>query len=120
MGKIRHSLLVRRSLPILLFVLILCSYARAQVVTNKALLQQASQQMAQKENTLNQRLLLLSRQKGWPSKITGRRGRIAVLHGLDDNGRPLYIATCDNIISAATIGTSQLWPGGSTGLNLNG
>ncbi len=33
---------------------------------------------------------------------------------------PLYVATNDNIISAATIGTNQLWPGGSTGLNLSG
>jgi len=120
MGKIRHSLPVSRSLPILLFILILCSHARAQVVTNKAVLQQSSQQMAQKENALSQRLLSLSKQKGWPLKITGRRGRIAVLHGLDDKGNPLYIATCDNIISAATIGTSQLWPGGSSGLSLNG
>ena len=107
-------------LPTLLFVLTLCTHARAQVTTNKAILQQSSQQMAQKEKTLNQQLLSLSQQKGWPLKITGRRGRIAVLHGLDLNGNPLYISTCDNIISAATIGTSQLWPGGSTGLSLNG
>ncbi|HEY4208307.1 MAG TPA: S8 family serine peptidase, partial [Puia sp.] len=90
------------------------------MLTNKTILQQSSQQMAQKENALHLQLLSLSQQKGWPAKITGRRGRIAVLHGLDDKGLPIYISTCDNIISAATIGTSQLWPGGATGLSLNG
>jgi hypothetical protein len=120
MGKNLHSRPVNHSLPTLLFMLFLCANAQAQVVTNKAVLQQSSQQMAQKEKALGQQLLSLSKEKGWPSKITGRRGRIAVLHGLDVNGYPLYISTCDNIISAATIGTSQLWPGGSTGLSLNG
>ena len=40
--------------------------------------------------------------------------------GVSRMGYPLYVTTNDNIISAATIGTNQLWPGGSTGLNLNG
>src|SRR5207245_2788923 len=38
----------------------------------------------------------------------------------DPNGNPVYTTTTDNIISAATIRTSQLWPGGASGLNLNG
>src|SRR5258708_30782768 len=67
-----------------------------------------------------QRLSSLAQQKGWTLKITGRHGRIAVLRGVDGKGYPLYISTNDNIISAATIGTNQIQPGGNTGLNLNG
>ena len=33
---------------------------------------------------------------------------------------PLYVATNDNIISAATIGTNQLGPAAAPGLNLSG
>ena len=38
---------------------------------------------------------------------------------VDAFGMPLYLAT-ENVNSAATIGTSKLWTGGSTGLNLDG
>ncbi|HEX9511318.1 MAG TPA: S8 family serine peptidase [Puia sp.] len=120
MGKNLYSLPVSCSLLALLFVLLLCSPTRAQVVTNKAALQQASLQAAQKEAAMAQRLSSLAQQKGWPLKITGRHGRIAVLRGVDGKGYPLYISTNDNIISAATIGTNQIQPGGNTGLNLNG
>ncbi|HWK04565.1 MAG TPA: S8 family serine peptidase [Puia sp.] len=124
MGKNRRSL--RCPLPVshllstLLFVLLICSVTRAQVVTNKAALQQVSLQAAQKDAAMAQQLSFLAKQKGWPLKIMGRRGRIAVLRGVDGKGNPLYISTNDNIISAATIGTNQIQPGGSTGLNLNG
>ena len=124
MGKNRRSrtypLPVSHLLLALLFVLVICSDTRAQVVTNKAGLQQVSLQAAQKEAAMAQRLSILAKQKGWPLTITGRRGRIAVLRGVDDKGNPLYISTNDNIISAATIGTNQIQPGGSSGLNLNG
>ncbi|MES1160874.1 MAG: S8 family serine peptidase, partial [Bacteroidota bacterium] len=111
---------VTHPLTVLFVILLLSSMARAQVVTNNAALQQASFEAAQKEKTQTQQILTLSKQKGWPLTIKGRKGRIAVLRGVDDKGYPLYISTCDNIISAATIGTSQLWPGGNTGLSLNG
>ena len=56
----------------------------------------------------------------WPLFITLKNGNRAVLYGLRCKGMPLYVTTNNNIISAATIGTNQLWPGGSTGLNLSG
>lgn len=120
MGKNSYSLPVIYSLSALLFILVFCAPVRAQVVTNQAALRQVSIEAAQKEKAMAQQLLTLSRQKGWPMTIKGRSGRIAVLRGVDIKGNPLYIATCDNIISAATIGTNQLWPGGNTGLSLNG
>ena len=59
-------------------------------------------------------------QKGWPLTIRGRKGRVAYLRSINAQGFPVYIAPNDNIISAATIRTNQLWPGGSTKLVLNG
>ncbi len=50
--------------------------------------------------------------------IQKRQPRILI--GVSRKGFPLYVTTNNNIISAATIGTNQLWPGGSTGFNLNG
>ncbi len=49
-----------------------------------------------------------------------RNGKHAVLTAVDPGGYPLYITVFDNTISAATIQTNQLWPGGSTGLSLSG
>ena len=69
---------------------------------------------------MNDRLTRLAKQRGWPLFINGKHGNRAVLYGLSAKGMPLYVSTNDNIISAATIGTTQLWPGGSTGLNLSG
>ncbi|HEV2480954.1 MAG TPA: S8 family serine peptidase [Puia sp.] len=45
---------------------------------------------------------------------------MAYLRGINGQGFPYYVTTTDNIISAATIRTTSLWPGGSTGLSLNG
>jgi hypothetical protein len=74
----------------------------------------------QKYEDMSARLASLARQRGWPLFITLKKGNQAVLYGLSPKGMPLYVSTNDNIISAATIGTNQLWPGGSTGLNLSG
>lgn len=52
--------------------------------------------------------------------FTTRNGSVARLEGVDAAGFPIYTTTLNNINSAATIGTSQLWQGGSTGLNLSG
>lgn len=98
----------------------LCYSVSAQVSTNAQALRQAAIQSQIRYNDLQDKLIRLSRQNGWPRFINMRNGRRAVLYGIDPGGRPLYVATDDNIISAATIGTNQLWPGGSTGLNLNG
>jgi hypothetical protein len=43
-----------------------------------------------------------------------------MLTGTDVFGLPIYIGTNNNTIAAATTRANQLWPGGSTGLNLSG
>ena len=104
------------------FILLLttCLTAHAQTTTNTAILQQASRLMAQKEHALYAQAVALARQKGWPLTIKGAKGRIGVLRGIDPKGYPVYITTCDNIISAATIRTNTIQPGGSANLNLSG
>lgn len=94
--------------------------AKAQLKTNTAVLQRASAVASQQEREAFQRLQVLAKQKGWPTVVTGKRGRKAILTGVDPKGYPMYTGTNDNIISAATIRTNLLWPGGSTGLNLSG
>lgn len=111
-----------RILPLFLSLCVLLSgeLARAQRQTNTAELTRASHDFAQKEKDLHIRLLNLAQQKHWPLILHDKRGRKAYLMGLDPGGFPIYTTTADNLISAATIGTSQLWPGGTTGLALNG
>ena len=69
---------------------------------------------------MNGRLARLAKQNGWPLFMTLKRGNLAVLSNISPKGMPIYVSTNENIISAATIGTSLLWPGGSTGVNLSG
>jgi len=107
---------------LLCFLLSLFAFSRAgaQEKTNTDVLERASRTTAQKESARYTQLQTLARQKGWPTSLKGKKGRIAILRDVNDQGIPIYITTLDNIISAATIRTSLLWPGGSTGLSLNG
>ncbi len=111
-----------RILPLLFSVCLLLTgvFARAQRLTNEAALRRAGLDLAQKEKDLHARLLSLARQNSWPLTLRNMKGRVAYLRGVDAAGAPVYISTDENIISAATIRTSQLWPGGSTGLALSG
>ncbi len=110
----------KKFVPLVLFAFSILSTAQAQVKTDVAGLRAAAIRAGVEYQQLNSRLTLLAKQKGWPLFISLRKGNQAVLYGLSPKGLPLYVATNDNIISAATIGTNQLWPGGSKGLNLNG
>ena len=116
----------KRRIPSLyLFVsLFLCLFsgltASAQVQTNTQALQKISQQLATQYQSFHKILFQTAREKGWPLTLRNKKGRLAYLRGINGQGLPYYITTTDNIISAATIRTTSLWPGGSTGLNLNG
>ena len=119
MNKSRVPSLV---LPLLLILSVLSgSTSRAQqAVTNTAVLQKASQDRTTQNAALQQLLTRTALQKGWPLTFRDKRGRLAYLRGINSAGFPYYVTTVDNIISAATIRTNQLWPGGKTGLALNG
>jgi hypothetical protein len=89
-------------------------------LTASAQLQKTSQQLAAQYRSFHQILLQTAKEKGWPLTLRGKKGRLAYLRGINSQGLPYYVTTTDNIISAATIRTNTLWPGGSTGLNLSG
>ena len=103
-----------------LFSLFLFFRVNAQLTTNTEILRRAGIIAQQQEADASQKLLLLATQKQWPLVMTIKNGRKIYLSGIDSKGYPLYKGTNDNIISAATIHTNLLWPGGSTGLNLSG
>jgi len=94
--------------------------ALAQTTTNTDILKKAAAIQAEKEKKQYQELEALARTKGWEMVKKVKDGNIAVLVGVDPLGLPLYLVTESNIGAAATIGTSSLWPGGTSGLNLNG
>ncbi len=95
-------------------------FAFSQTTTNTEVLRRAALQQAVKEKLMQEKLQTIAKQKGWELVMRGPQGKIAILVGVDALGYPEYIITDNNITAAATIGTDKLWPGGVTGLNLNG
>lgn len=110
-------LTIRASIAIC--VMIVAQFAVAQTRTNIDVLRQAALKQAEKHKVLYEHLQKLSKEKGW-EMVVRRPGYTAILVDVDDAGLPIYLATENNIISAATIGTNKVWPGGVTGLNLSG
>src|SRR5580658_6234985 len=109
-------------LPLALSFFVLAgSTARAQVpATDIPRLVQTVRDLQLKSLPQRQQLTRTALQKGWPLVIPSKKGHNLYLHGIDRFGKPVYIATVDNIISAATIRTNQLYPGAKLGLSLNG
>ena len=113
-------MILKKFVPCVLAAFFLISTVSSQVTTNISALKEAALRSDAKYREMSARLAALARQRNWPLFITLKKGNRAVLYGLSAKGMPLYVSTNDNIISAATIGTNQLWPGGSTGLGLSG
>jgi len=95
------------------------SISYSQIKTETNILRRAALLRAETQKIERQKLWALANEKGWDTLIRGKKGYIASLARVDAFGMPLYLAT-ENVNSAATIGTSKLWTGGSTGLNLDG
>lgn len=110
----------RNNFTLLLLLLLTVGTSYSQVKTQTDLLKNASLQQAAKEQAAYERLQRLAQEKKWPLVMQGKNGYYAILTGTDLRGNPIYLATDNNIRAAATIRTNRLWPGGSTGLNLNG
>ena len=113
-------MILKKFVPCVLVAFFLFSTASSQVKTNLSALREAALRSDARYQEMSTRLYTMARQRNWPLSITLKKGNRAVLYGLSTKGMPLYVSTNDNIISASTIGTSQLWPGGSTGLSLSG
>ncbi len=107
--------------PACLCILVLTTLdLHAQVKTETQILRNASARRIQEADTDFRNVLKLAKDRGWQMMINGDHGSIAHLVGVDDMGYPIYLKLDNNITSAATIRTNTLWPGGSTGLSLNG
>jgi hypothetical protein len=119
MNKSRVPSLFLQAVLLPLFVLAGLT-TRGQAIPDINKLQKNSQELLAKGAAQQQQLTRMALQKGWPLVIRSKKGQNAYLTGVDKLGRPRYTTTVDNIISAATIRTNKLWPGGSTGLSLNG
>ena len=93
--------------------------AQAQTVTNTTELAKTVSLFQTRDNLSYNKALSMASQKHWPLTIQGKHGKYAVLAGVTPLGFPIY-KTVNNLTSAQTVGTNNLWPGGSTGLNLSG
>ena len=113
-------MILKKLVPLVLLAFSLFSTVRAQVKTNVNALREAAVHAQLQYQEMSARLTRLAKQRGWPLFISLKNGNRATLYGLSAKGMPLYVSTNNNIISAATIGTNELWPGGGTGLGLSG
>ncbi len=110
----------RKNFTLLVAALLVSEAIFSQTKTQSDLLKNSAFREAEKERQMQDKLHDLARKKNWPLAMRSKNGGISILHSIDLFGNPVYLATDNNIRAAATIGTTQLWPGGSTGLNLNG
>lgn len=105
---------------ILMFMLFTCLFSQNLVLerTNIEILQQLSLDLASLYQIRHQEAILIATEKGWPIKQVREDGSVIELQFLRD-GFPVYYVT-GNGVSAETISTNQVRPGGTTGLNLDG
>jgi hypothetical protein len=92
----------------------------SQVSNNEKALKLTSLKLKLESDLNYAKALAMAKSKNWSLKIVYPDGGIAKLVGVDDFGFPIYLQTYNNTIAAATTRANQLWPGGSSGLNLSG
>lgn len=94
--------------------------AQSEVALDRrAKLEKLSQELQEKALAERQRAHELAGRKRLPLRHQPAQGRAIELQRFSPAGDPIYYIT-DNIDAADTVGTDELWPGGSTGLNLSG
>ena len=106
---------------ILLFLsVVICFYAEAQVKTNGQVLDNFAKDHRIKENEAYANAVKIAKEKGFPVRQVNKNGSVLALQSFDKLGNPVYYTTYNNTLAAATTQANQLWPGGSSGLNLSG
>lgn len=93
---------------------------KAQTITNQKILKSFSDHFKVEEELNYAKAVTMAKEKKWGLHIQLRGGGKAILSGVDEFGFPKYIKSYNNIISATTSRTNQLWPGGKSGLGLTG
>lgn len=113
---------MRFFLPSLLFGCCLLAgfAATGQTQTRVAALLEMSKKDSLESAAGQQRALESAPRKNWPATLHGKKRSFASLTGIGPEGRPIYLSTFNNTIAAASLGTSDLWTGGRSGLGLDG
>lgn len=93
---------------------------RTEVRTNKKELDRFAAAAAKDYKANKAKALEVAKKKGWLVEKTFSDGRRISLQGIDSQGMPIYYITDNNSRAAATVGTDQLWAGGTLGLSLSG
>ena len=112
---------MRRSFPVfaLLVLLVLASIpARAQDL-DPAALENLRRTFQTQDSLAFETARTVALDLGLPIREALPDGTVTQLVGLEETGRPIYLIT-NNTVSAASIRTTAVQPGGSTGLNLDG
>jgi len=106
---------------LLIIVVLVCQLSlKAQHATNKEALQQMALRYKHESINSYHKTDSLAKLNHWPITMKGKNGGFAKLVGTNKYNKPVYYTTFNNVDAAATVGTSALWKGGSSGLNLNG
>ncbi len=92
----------------------------AQDVTRKNILNNVAKSFETESRASFSKAIIKSSERGWPLEYQSRNNRHSNLVGIDQFGLPIYLTTFADPVQAITVNTNQLWPGGSSGFNLNG
>lgn len=92
----------------------------AQTRTNSEILLRLAKDRTIQHHQNFQRTLVLAKEKNWPLTVRTPGKNFAFLVGVDPLGYPIYVGSENNSEAAFTIGTNQLYNGGSLGINLHG
>jgi len=85
---------------------------------NDQKIRELSKKYLEKYSQQKKDALRIAKEKGWLIRSDVKGMYLKELMGIEKNGMPIYNKT-DNINSARTIETDELWSGGGTGLNLS-
>ena len=111
--------MLKRNL-VLLLTFGISFYSFSQEILNKNMLQNFATQHRKIEDADRAKAVAMAKLKGWSIHKVTKNGTVMDLKSIDERGNPVYYTTYNNTIAAATTRANQLWPGGSSGLNLSG
>ncbi|HEY4652056.1 MAG TPA: S8 family serine peptidase [Pontibacter sp.] len=93
---------------------------RTELRTNKTELTRFASAVAKDYKANRTKALKLAEKRGWVVEKAFSDGSRISLQGIDAHGMPVYYITYNNTRAATTVGTDQVWAGGSLGLALSG
>ncbi len=118
--------MIKRRTALFPLIFLLCFIGKTfgqQVLVTEAKKKELNDLSLQNQNRYlldHQKALDLAKIYGWPVIRKTKQGGLVLLQGVDSKGRPVYLATFDNVIAAATTQTNTVQPGGDLGLTLSG